>query len=179
MILEEKFTRPTAAAEIAKIKQIAADLGTDPNYLAAIMWHESGFNPKAVNWQQGDPQDPAARVSYRATGWIQFMPQTAIALGTTTTALYNMDALTQLDWVKKYYLPYKGKLNTFFDVTLATFFPAAMGKPDSYVFAQYIVNANAAMFATGPTMGDYKNYLRKKFAAYPELFENSKKKPTL
>lgn len=163
MILEEKFTRPTAAAEIAKIKQIAADLGTNPDYLAAIMWHESGLNPQAVNANGG------------ATGLIQFMPTTAVALGTTTANLYAMNALTQLDWVKKYYLPYKGALDTFFDVTLATFFPAAMGKPDSYVFPQYVVNANAALFTTGPTMGDYKNYLRKKFAAYPQLFESAKK----
>ena len=179
MILEEKFTRPTAAAEIAKIKQIAADLGTDPNYLVALFWHESGLNPKAVNKQPGDSNDPAVRAAYRAVGWGQIMPQTAVGLGTTTTALYNMDGVEQLNYNYKYFLPYKGKLNTFFDVCLVNFYPAAIGQPDSYTFPPIVVQQNAAMFATGNTLGDYKNYLRKKFAAYPELFANSKKKPTL
>lgn len=66
------------------------------------------------------------------TGLIQFMAYTAKALGTTTDALAKMTPEDQLNYVYKYFLPYKGKLNSLGDVYFAILYPKALGKPDSW-----------------------------------------------
>lgn len=64
-----------------------------------------------------------------ATGLIQFMPTTARGLGTTTEALAKMSELDQLDYVYRYFLPYRGKLNSLADTYMAILWPAGIGKP--------------------------------------------------
>jgi hypothetical protein len=98
-----------------------------------VMWSESRLNAQAVNKQPGDTEDPLARAAKRATGLIQFMPDTALRLGTTNKALYSMTAIDQLHYVYKYFKPWTGKMKSYFDLYLVTFFPAAIGKPDDYV----------------------------------------------
>ena len=68
-----------------------------------------------------------------ATGLIQFIPSTAIGLGTTTTQLAQMTQLQQLDYVEKYFQPYKGRLSSLEDVYMAVLWPAASGKGSSHV----------------------------------------------
>lgn len=106
-----------------KVLQIAADLGTDPNFLMAIMSFESGhsFSPKKKNPLSG------------ATGLIQFMPKTAIGLGTTIAALEKMTAEAQLDVVAQYFKPFKGRMNTLEDAYMAVLFPVAVGKGSGFV----------------------------------------------
>ena len=70
------------------------------------------------------------------------MPSTAKGLGTTTTALKAMTAVKQLDYVYKYLLPYKGKMNTYIDTYFAVFFPLAIGKPDDWVIQQNNLSAS-------------------------------------
>ena len=77
-------------AFLNKVKEIARRLNCNYKDLLGLMQSESGLNPQAVNKSSG------------ATGLIQFMPATAKALGTTTSALKNMTALQQLDYVEKY-----------------------------------------------------------------------------
>lgn len=83
------------SAFIKKTKQIAKSINCDYKDLLALMNSESKINPKAVNPSSG------------ATGLIQFMPQTAKDLGTTTEDLKNMTATEQLDYVEKYLKKYK------------------------------------------------------------------------
>lgn len=64
------------------------------------------------------------------TGLIQFMSFTAKALGTTVDALAKMTAEDQLNYVYKYFLPHKGKLNSLGDVYLAVLYPKAMRLAD-------------------------------------------------
>ncbi|MCI5715070.1 MAG: transglycosylase SLT domain-containing protein [Candidatus Onthomorpha sp.] len=120
LLFEEKVTR-NRATFIAKVKSISARLLIEPDWLMAVMYKESGINEKAVNPNGG------------ATGLIQFMPATAKSLGTTTAALKAMSNVEQLDYVYKYYKPYVTKLNSYPDLYLATFFPAALGKSDDWV----------------------------------------------
>lgn len=68
-----------------------------------------------------------------ATGLIQFMPTTARGLGTTTKELASMTAEDQLNYVWKYFAPYKGKLKTLSDIYMAILWPKAVGKPETYV----------------------------------------------
>ncbi|WP_449416168.1 hypothetical protein [Phormidium nigroviride] len=61
------------------------------------------------------------------------MPSTARGLGTSTSALLAMGEIQQLDYVRKYLMPYKGKLNTLGDFYASVLWPAAVGQPDGYV----------------------------------------------
>lgn len=68
-----------------------------------------------------------------AVGLIQFMPRTAEELGVTTEQLARMMPETQLDYVYKYFRPYRGRLRTLSDTYMAILWPAAIGKPESHV----------------------------------------------
>jgi hypothetical protein len=106
-----------------KVVGICGRLGCDPSHLTSSMAFETGetFAPDKVNKVSG------------ATGLIQFMPAVARALGTTTADLAAMTAIDQLDYVERYFRPYKGKMSTISDVYMAILWPKAVGKPDSTV----------------------------------------------
>jgi hypothetical protein len=116
-----------------RIQQICTLLGINPAWLMMVMWSESRLNAQSVNKQPGDSDNPQIRSSTRATGLIQFMPNTALNMGTTTKALYAMNAIDQLGYVYKYFKPWTGKIKSYFDLYLITFFPEAIGKPDDYI----------------------------------------------
>lgn len=104
------------------LEKSAANLGIDPNHLIAIMKQESKLDPQAVN------------KTSKATGLIQFMPDTAAKLGTSTSAIYNMSATEQMPLVEKYLKgagvrPGMG----LGDLYIAVFYPAALGKSDNHV----------------------------------------------
>jgi hypothetical protein len=107
----------------AKVIEVSARIGVDPNNLMAAMAFESGrtFRPDIKNPISG------------ATGLIQFMPKTAQSLGTTTQKLAKMSAVDQLDVVEAYFAPYVGKLHDLSDLYMAILWPRAVGKPASYV----------------------------------------------
>ncbi|MEI7869729.1 MAG: hypothetical protein WCI11_17720 [Candidatus Methylumidiphilus sp.] len=107
----------------SKVQIIAANIGCDPDFLMAAMAFETGetFSPDIKNSRSG------------ATGLIQFMPKTAIGLGTTTNNLAKMTAEAQLDYVADYFANQKGKLNTLEDVYMAILWPSAVGKANNHV----------------------------------------------
>lgn len=96
----------------------------DPNWLMAIMDFESGgtFSPSIRN-----------AAGSGAVGLIQFMPQTAMLLGTTTEALAAMTPEDQLDYVVQYFFPHRGGMHSLADMYMVVLWPAAVGKPDDYV----------------------------------------------
>lgn len=120
--VDQKWTSRKSAAFVNKTVAIAQDLQINPNDLFAIMDFESaGINHRKVNPLSG------------ATGLIQFMPSTARGLGTSTQALRKMSEIQQLDYVKKYFQPYKGRIKDLPDVYCAVLWPKCVGKPASYV----------------------------------------------
>jgi len=107
----------------ARVQQIAEQLhmpeqGAD--WLMACMAWETGetFSPSVKNMAGSG-----------ATGLIQFMPATARGLGTTTDQLARMTAEQQLDYVYRYFLPYRGRLQSLADTYMAILWPAGIGKP--------------------------------------------------
>jgi hypothetical protein len=114
---------------IAKVQQLSNLLGIQPEWMLAVMFLESRINEKAVNPVSG------------ATGLIQFMPNTARGLGTTTDALKNMSNIQQLDYVYSYFKPYAGRMKNLIDVYFAVFFPIAMNKPDDWVLETKTLSA--------------------------------------
>ena len=113
-----------------KVDKIALDLEADPEHLLQVMKFETGGS-----------LDPAQknRAGSGATGLIQFMPSTAQELtGADTKAaaikiLESMTPTEQLDYVKKYLAPFKGKLNSLDDLYMAILFPKAVGRDPEYV----------------------------------------------
>lgn len=132
-----------------KVNLIAKNLGINPDWLMVVMNFESGINSKAKNSQSG------------ATGLIQFTPTTAKGLGTSTTDLYNMSNVQQLDYVYLYLSKYKGRLNKFSDLYLAIFYPNAIGKDDNYVLGT--TDENKKLIANQNSIFDtnYDGYIQK------------------
>lgn len=108
-----------------KVKEVATALNCSHIDLLTCMAFETG---RTMN--------PALRNSIGATGLIQFIRPTAIALGTTTDQLATLTRVEQMDWVLKYFK--KGPIAKLSSVTLedlymAILWPAAVGKPLDYV----------------------------------------------
>ena len=144
-----------------KVIQIAKELGVDPNHLMAAMSFETGgtFSP-AISSFSGSG----------ATGLIQFMGPTARSLGTTTTALARMSPEKQLDYVKKYFWPYRNRLKTLEDVYMAILYPAAIGKgPNHVLFRQGTISYQQNRGLDGPpvkgfvTVGDATKKVNQRF----------------
>lgn len=140
-----------------KMESISTELNINPNRLMAVIYKETGgkFDPSIVN-----------RSSW-ATGLIQFMPDTAKDLWTTTEALAKMSAVEQLDYVKKFFEG--GTYNSLKDLYLKTFFPAALEHSDEpdYVFetnklsAATIAKQNPGIAGNDSsiTMRDFDTYI--------------------
>ena len=112
-----------SAAFKAQVIDISSALGCDPSYLMAAMAFESEetFSASIKNPRSG------------AIGLIQFMPDTAQSLGTTSSALANMTAEAQLTFVQKYLQPFRGEMRSLSDVYMTILWPKAVGKPDATV----------------------------------------------
>lgn len=144
-----------------KTMLIAAELGTNPNYLMAVMSFESGgtFSPSVKN--------PVSR----AVGLIQFMPNTAKGLGTTSQALTQLTAEDQLDFVAKHFKPFRGKLKTIEDVYMAVLYPAAVGKGSDHVLfkrpsKEYTQNSGLDINKDGQiTVGEAADKVRARLGA--------------
>jgi hypothetical protein len=112
-----------------RVLDIAIDLDIPVDFLMACIAFESGRSFRA---------DKRNLAGSGATGLIQFMPATALALGTTTQDLAKMSSEDQLFYVHKYFLPYKHRLKTIDDVYMAILWPKAIGEPEDFVLFDVI-----------------------------------------
>jgi peptidoglycan hydrolase-like protein with peptidoglycan-binding domain len=119
-------------AELKALVDAANWIGINPDWLASAISFESGFSPSIEN-----------AAGSGAVGLIQFMPSTAVGLGTSTAALKQMTFTQQLEYVKKYFEPHRGQLHSLEDTYLAIFYPAFIGKP-----------LNAVLGSTGSAIYD-------------------------
>lgn len=85
---------------LRELEGVAGRVGAQPEHLLATMSFETGgrFTTDVVNPRSG------------ATGLIQFMPDTAAGLGTSTDALSRMTPTEQLSYVERYFEPHRGRL---------------------------------------------------------------------
>lgn len=120
MIFEDLITE-NKEEFLLRVQEVAAFLGIDPNWLMFVMWFETAHTLNS-HIQNG----------IHATGLIQFMPATAKGLCTTVDELKAMSNVRQLDFVQKHLAPFRGKFRDFVDLYCAIFWPAAVGKDDSY-----------------------------------------------
>ncbi len=145
------------AAFAQKVTDIAAWLQIDPNWLMQVMYAESKLKASAQNIQKG---------RLIAAGLLQWT--SASGAPGAPQSMLQRNHLQQLDWVKEYFKPYRGRMHSYFDVYLVTFFPAAVGKPDNYVFAtsrlsaSLIASQNPAVNIVKDgkiTMAEFKQYV--------------------
>ena len=120
----QSYTVPDDQSFKDSVSATAKRLGISEDDLYAVMAFETGgtFNPAEKN-----------KAGSGATGLIQFMPETAKGLGTTTDELAKMTRTEQMKYVEKF-LSDKGISGKgLSDVYMAVLFPAAVGKPDDFV----------------------------------------------
>ena len=120
----QSYTVPDDQSFKESVSATAKRLGISEDDLYAVMAFETGgtFNPAEKN-----------KAGSGATGLIQFMPETAKGLGTTTDELAKMSRTEQMKYVEKF-LSNKGISGKgLSDVYMAVLFPAAVGKPDDFV----------------------------------------------
>jgi hypothetical protein len=106
-----------------KVVQIADRIQARPIFLMAVMSFETGgtFSPSIRNPASG------------ATGLIQFIGPTAVGLGTSLSALAQMTAIEQLDYVEKSFRSFTSRLQTLEDTYMAVLLPSAVGKGMAHV----------------------------------------------
>lgn len=131
----ENLIKENRQAFIAKVIEVAAYLRVRPEHLMFLMWFETGhtLNHRIQN-----------RIG--ATGLIQFMPQTARFLGTTTDQLKSMTNVEQMEYVKKHLGLFRGRYRDWVDLYCGIFWPAAVGKPDSFRITSDIVAKQNPLF---------------------------------
>jgi hypothetical protein len=109
-------------------------LGINPDWLACVVAFETGgsWSPSQRNhWAAKDAEKRGLPYS-GAMGLVQFMPSTAKNLGTSTAELAAMTFAEQLKYVRAYLAPYASRIKSLDDCYLAVFYPAAIGREDSY-----------------------------------------------
>jgi hypothetical protein len=121
---------------LTKVYKIALYLEVKPEWLMFLMWFETG---KTLDHRIQNPIT-------KATGLIQFMPDTARFLGTNTEALRTMSNVQQLDYVQKHLGIFRGRYLDWLDLYCGIFWPAAVGKPDSYRITSDLVAKQNPLF---------------------------------
>jgi hypothetical protein len=110
-----------------KVREIAAELKYEPNWLMAVMAFETGRSFSAQQKNTGGGS---------AVGLIQFTPIAAKQLGTTMERIGRMNEIQQLDLVRDYFKSsekFTGKPKNLGDCYMIVLWPKAVGKPDSFV----------------------------------------------
>lgn len=129
---------------IAEVEAMAERLGARPEHLLAVMSFETGgsFSPSETNF-------------IGATGLIQFIPDTARGLGTSTAQLARMSSVEQLEFVEKYFAQpqYAGKLGTLEGVYSSVLSGTATPNPNDTLPG--FVEGRAAYRSNSPL--DYNN----------------------
>lgn len=148
-----------------KVKDVATDLGIDPNWLMLIMNNESGITHNLV-------------AKNGCTGLIMFCPNSgAKAVGKTTAQLAAMTNVEQLDYVQilfeKVMGTYFAEYDSFAQLYLACYLPAYVRKDDSFLIPKVYSSANPTFDYNKDgiqTIGEFKKAVNAKYEKdYPYL----------
>ena len=148
MIFEE-LIKENREEFILKVKEIALYLEVKAEHLMFLMWFETAHS-----------LDSSIQNSIGATGLIQFMPKTAIGLGTTTEKLKKMCNVEQLVYVQMHLAPFKGRYKDYVDLYCGIFWPAAVGKDENYQIGNELVARQNPLFVMKGDQFIYKSSIR-------------------
>lgn len=132
MLFVEKYYKGVDLPRVVERLHLAAkNIGCDVYDLDTCIFLESTWNPQAYNSASG------------AWGLIQWLDSTAKDVAKVVSAKYigQQSAYIQLAYVEQYFLEMKRrlKLNGFatkYDLYLTIFYPAAVGKPETFVLLE-------------------------------------------
>lgn len=150
------------------VQTMARKLGVPPAWVMAVMYAESRFDASVYN-----------RKGSGAVGLIQFMPSTAMELGTSSQALSNMSPVAQLAFVQAYFEQVKqryGPYQSLTDFYLAVLFPKARLQDPCYILYHrpgraYQQNAGLDLNGDGAvSVSDIDHFLQRKF---PEAYQQN------
>lgn len=112
-------------AFVARVMRLCANFGWPVEYASWLM--------ACMDFESGGTFSPSIRnaAGSGATGLIQFMPRTAIGLGTSVEKLAALSAVAQLDYVEAYFKPYAKRVASLPDMYMAILLPRAIGTPDN------------------------------------------------
>jgi LysM repeat protein len=145
---------------IRGVEAMAQRIGARPEHVLAVMSFETGgsFSPGVRNGAGSG-----------ATGLIQFMPNTARELGTSTDALARMNSVEQLEYVERYFAQRSdpGDLRTLEGVYTTVLYGSPRPEPGSTLFSQgtaaYRMNAPLDLNRDGRiTAGEATSFVRDK-----------------
>lgn len=120
-------------AFLKKLIEVSNSLNVHPSWLMIVIKIESGFNRKAINKTSG------------AVGLLQWIPKfVAPHLGWSSKTpdwlvqkrIMAMSGVEQLELIKKFLLPYRGRMTDVYQTYLGVFWPAALGQSESYIIGQ-------------------------------------------
>jgi len=160
---EMKKYKNLNSEDAALIAEFAAAWGLVPAWVEKVIYLETAGTFRT------DISNPITG----ATGWFQFMPQTALSLGTNVAEVKAMNSSEQLRLFEAYLESIgkdSGEIKSESDLYFAIFFPAAIGKPDDWVLqtsslsASRIASANSGFDANKDLkiqVKEVKEYLRK------------------
>ncbi|MDX2245561.1 MAG: transglycosylase SLT domain-containing protein [Bacteroidia bacterium] len=107
-----------------KVRDISEMLEVPAEWLMAVMYAESKFDPTVANYKGSG-----------AVGLIQFMPGTALELDVSSERLRRMSALQQLEYVFLYLQNVRdryGNFSSLTDLYLGILYPKAIGQDYCY-----------------------------------------------
>jgi hypothetical protein len=116
-----------------RLDEVASELGAQPRHMLAVMYSESGCRADAWN---DNPKNLPPEQRWNASGLIQVMPTTLRGLGWADghAAFRRLSATEQLTYVRRYYDPYRGHLDTVAGLYVATFLPALVNHAGDPMF---------------------------------------------
>jgi hypothetical protein len=121
---------PNAQTVAPALVELGRQIDADPAWIANVIQWESRWTPNARNRATD------------ASGLLQWMPDTARRLGTTTAKIRSMTAAHQMRYIAAYFRPFAGRLRSPVDAYMAVFYPAAVGKGPGYRFPARVTAQN-------------------------------------
>lgn len=133
----------TSDAFQRKLVSVARAIGVQPSELAAVIAFETGGSFAADQLNEWCRRSKGDDPNECGTGLIQFMPPTTrtmasrLGIALDNRALARMSSVRQLDFVQYYFRGFnRGTYAGLGDLYRTVFWPAARGKPDSFVAAR-------------------------------------------
>ena len=136
----------------AQLAASADTIGVPAAWLEEVFMAESAYNHLATNRYT------------KAFGLIQFMPATLAELGSNRHQLAALPAEAQLPYIVRFY---KGhSFGSLIDLRLYTFYPEAVGKPNSFVIGDRTTARQNAVYDLNSdgyiTVGEFKDFYNEK-----------------
>lgn len=156
-----------------KLISVSDRLGTEANWIQFL-----------IDWEDAGTFSPSNENSFGCIGYIQFCPdvpggsyKTIGGIPYEMSEIKAMNPEQQLELVYTYLKPYKGDIESYYDLYFAILWPAALGKEDSYVLRTntnnvFDINKDGAI-----TVGEVKKYLDNRVKqVVPAEYQDSFKK---